>query len=198
MRELSVLKELIDLLKRFPGVGDKTARRLAYFILESSEDYAERLSESILKVKREIKFCKVCGNFSIEDTCEICKDPSRDRTIVCVVESPMDVLKIEETGYKGLYHVLHGVLSPLDGVGPEKLNISALINRVDEGEIKEVILSTNLTPEGEATSSYIANLLKGKVKLSRIARGLPAGGLIDYSDEFTLRKALEGRKEMEL
>ncbi len=198
MRELSVLKELIDLLKRFPGVGDKTARRLAYFILESSEDYAVQLSESILKVKREIRFCEICGNFSIDSTCEICRDMSRDRSIVCVVEHPMDVMKIEETGYKGLYHVLHGVLSPLDGIGPDKLNIESLIKRVNEDEIREVILSTNLTPEGEATSSYIANLLKGKVKLTRIARGLPAGGLIDYSDEFTLRKALEGRKEMEL
>ncbi len=196
--DLPIIRELIDLFKQMPGIGEKTATRLAYFVLEKDEHYARMLAKTLISIKEDIKFCEVCGNFSIEQKCEICKDETRIRNIVCVVESPMDIVQIEKARFKGLYHVLHGTLSPLDGIGPDKLNMNTLISRIEKDGIKEVILATNLTTEGEATASYIASLLKNKVKITRIARGLPAGGLIDYSDEITLQKALEGRKEMEV
>lgn len=192
------LSNLINELMKLPGVGPKTAQRLAFFILESSNEDAERLSQAISLAKFQIKFCRRCFNFASEDLCPICKDPRRRQDILCVVEDAKDVVAIEKThNYQGLYHVIQGVISPIEGIGPGQLKIAQLLERVKSGTIKEVVLATNPNIEGEQTAMYIAKLLKPLgVKASRLASGLPVGGDLEYADEVTLSRALEGRREM--
>lgn len=181
-----------------PTVGPKTAQRLAFYILRMSPEDAERLSQAILDAKAKIRYCSVCFHITDVDPCAICTSSNRNRSMICVVEDPHDVLAMERTReYRGLYHVLHGAISPLDGVGPDDLKISALLTRLRGGEVKEVIIATNPRVEGEATAIYLAKILKPLgVKVTRIAHGLPVGGDLEYADEVTLAKALEGRREM--
>ncbi|HOK07596.1 MAG TPA: recombination mediator RecR [Syntrophales bacterium] len=192
------LARLIKELARFPGIGEKTAARLANFILHESAEDARRLAESILEVKEKIRLCRVCFNLSEGDVCPVCSDPDRDGTVICVVEDPDALIALEESGtYRGLYHVLHGVLSPLDGVGPEKIRVRELIERVRGGAVKEVILATNPSVQGEATAVFLMRSLAEKtVRVSRIATGVPVGGDLKYADRMTLAKALEGRRVM--
>jgi recombination protein RecR len=193
------LESLIHELSRLPGVGHKSATRLALFILRSDRDLAERLSQSLLAVKDRIQFCSVCYNLTEEDPCPICQDPSRANGLICVVEGPGDQLAIEESRiFKGRYHVLHGVLSPLDGVGPEDLKIGELLTRLEKEEVKEVILATNPTTEGEATAAYLAKVLSGRdVQVTRIALGIPMGGDLKYMDSMTLQHALKRRNPLQ-
>lgn len=190
--------KLIQELEKLPGVGPKTAQRLAFFILNMPEEEARALAEAILSAKRKIRKCQVCFNYTERDICEICSDPRRDRATICVVEQVSDLMAIERVGeYKGLYHVLHGLISPIDGVGPEDLTIPQLVERVRAGGIREVILATSATVEGDATSSYIADLIKPLgVKVTRIGLGIPAGGDLDYADQITILRAFEGRREL--
>jgi len=192
------LARLIKELARFPGIGEKTAARLANFILHESAEDARRLAESILEVKEKIRLCRVCFNLSEGDVCPVCSDPDRDGTVICVVEDPDALIALEESGtYRGLYHVLHGVLSPLDGVGPEKIRVRELIERVRGGAVKEVILATNPSVQGEATAVFLMrSLAEETVRVSRIATGVPVGGDLKYADRMTLAKALEGRRVM--
>lgn len=192
------LTNLIDALSNLPGLGKKSATRLAFFILRSKEEFAESLAKAILDAKRRVTLCSVCLSFTSDETCRICSDKERDTSTVCVVEEPLDLIAIERSGeYRGTYHVLHGVISPIDGVGPEDLRIGELIKRLDKGEIKEVIIATNPTVEGEATALYLAKLIKPLgIKVSRIAHGIPLGGDIEYTDELTLGRALKERKEI--
>ncbi len=193
------LESLIHELSRLPGVGQKSATRLALFILKSDRDLAERLSQSLLAVKDRIHFCSVCYNLTEEDPCPICRDPGRANGLICVVEGPGDQLAIEESRiFQGRYHVLHGVLSPLDGVGPEDLKIGELLSRLKSEDVKEVILATNPTTEGEATASYLAKILSGKdVRVTRIALGIPMGGDLKYMDSMTLQHALKRRNPLQ-
>ena len=192
------MQELIDHFKRLPGIGPKTAERLAFHVLKSPNEEAERFSSAIKMVKESVKFCKKCGNMSEEDLCSICNNPRRDKTMVCVVEEPKDLILVEKSGhYKGTYHVLFGSISPLDGIGPEELTIKELFKRVKEDSVKEVILATNSDAEGETTALYLSRELKSfKIKVSRIAYGIPVGENFDYIDQATLIKALEGRQSM--
>ena len=198
MNRPSVVKELLDLLQRMPGIGQKTAERLSFFLMRGSSEQAYKLAEAIRKVKEKIILCSQCHGITEVDPCSICLDPKRDSSIVCVVEEPHDVYAMENMGYfKGVYHVLMGVISPLDGIGPGELTIESLRNRVLKNDIQEVVLATNPTMEGESTAVYISKILKSEsIKITRIARGLPVGGDIEYADEVTLMKALEGRTEM--
>jgi recombination protein RecR len=191
------LGHLIEELSRLPGIGPKTAQRLAFYILRMSPERVARLTESINSAKEMIIYCSVCGNFTDTDPCDICSAPYRDKNIIMVVEDPKDVVAIEKTReYKGLYHVLHGAISPLEGIGPDDIKIRELLTRVSAG-VEEVILATNPNIEGEATSMYIAKLLKPLgIKVTRIAHGVPMGGDLEYADEVTLTKALEGRREV--
>ncbi len=190
------LARLIDQLGKLPGIGPKTAQRLAYFILRSPADEAQALAEAIRAVKEELRYCSICFNIAEDDPCAVCAADDRDASVVCVVEEPLDVLAIERTGgYRGRYHVLHGAISPVNGVRPDDLRISPLAERVRQGAIKEVILATNPNLEGEATAMYIAQLLHGSgAEVTRLARGLPVGGDLEYADEVTLSRALEGRR----
>ncbi|MDH3976233.1 MAG: recombination mediator RecR [Deltaproteobacteria bacterium] len=190
------IERLIRELSKFPGVGEKTATRLALHILRSSPEDVHSLSESILAVKEKVRLCTVCFNISDSDVCAICYNETRDSKVVCVVEGPQDVAAIEKTGeFRGRYHVLHGVLSPLDGIGPEDLKIESLVERVVAGGVEEVIMATNPKVEGETTALYVAKLLKPfGVKVTRLAQGLPMGGELEYFDEATVSKALEGRR----
>ncbi|MFH1213568.1 MAG: recombination mediator RecR [Candidatus Neomarinimicrobiota bacterium] len=190
------LQNLIDLLAKFPGVGRKSAQRLAFYLLKAERDEAVALAKAIIDVKDRIFKCSQCFNISETDPCKICSDPKRDQNTICVVQEPMDVLSIEKTGhYRGLFHVLGGVLSPLNGIGPDDLNIQGLLQRLDN--INEVILAINLTRDGETTALYLSKLLKSKnIKVSRIAQGLPAGIELEYADEITLTHALEGRTNL--
>lgn len=190
------LSKLINELARLPGIGLKTAQRLAFHILSLDDSEAIGLANAILEAKSSMKYCKICGNLTDQEPCYICADNRRECKIICVVESPKDVASIERVReYHGLYHVLHGVISPMDGVGPEDLNLRSLIVRLQESEVEEVILATNPNIEGEATAMYIARLLKPSgIKVSRIAHGIPMGGDLDYTDEVTIMKALEGRR----
>jgi recombination protein RecR len=192
------LARLVDELKRLPGVGQKSAQRIAFHMLRSSRDDAVRLAEAVIAVKDKLGLCEICGNISEHEICPYCRDPHRDGSIVCVVEEPHNILGIETTRqFLGRYHVLHGALSPLRGVGPESLKIKGLVERVGKGEIREVIAATNPTVEGEATAVYLARLLKPLgVKVTRIAMGIPVGSDIEFADEVTLSKAMEGRREM--
>ena len=189
------LNSVYDQFRRLPGVGNKSALRLAYHIIDMPEEEVRRLAETLLQAKREIRFCKECFNLTDSDVCEICADTGRDHSMICVVEQPQDAMAMERShGYTGVYHVLHGCLSPLDGIGPENLRIKELLFRLEKEDVKEVILATNSNVEGEATASYLARLLRPQsVIVSRIARGLPMGGDLEYADEVTLAKALENR-----
>jgi recombination protein RecR len=189
---------LLEELERLPGIGPKSAQRLAFFLLRTDAEYAERLAEAILELKRSVRFCARCFNFSEGDLCEICGDTQRDAATVCVVEEPRDVVAVERTGeFRGLYHVIQGVLSPIDGIGPDELKIRELVERVGIDEVQEVIVATNPNVEGETTALYISRLLKpAGVRVTRIASGLPVGGDLEYADEVTLGRALEARREM--
>jgi recombination protein RecR len=189
------LEKLIRELSKLPGIGQKSATRVALHLLESDKGLAQSLAESLMKVKEEIRFCSQCFNFTDQDTCVICENGNRANGMLCVVEGPGDQLAIEESGvFKGRYHVLHGVLSPLDGVGPEDLKIGALLSRLEKERICEVILATNPTAEGEATASFLSKMLTDKsVKITRIAFGVPMGGDLKYMDSMTLRHALKSR-----
>jgi recombination protein RecR len=190
------IRRLIEELSKFPGIGEKTATRLATFILRSSEKDAARLAESIVEVKQKIRFCSVCFNLAEAELCEICSDPIRDRSSICVVEDPDSLVAIEESGsFRGTYHVLHGVLSPVDGIGPENLRLQELINRAVENGISEIVLATNPSVQGESTALLITKLLQGKdVKVTRIALGIPVGGDLKYVDKMTMAKAMEFRR----
>jgi recombination protein RecR len=192
------LENLIRDLSRLPGIGQKSATRVALYILRSPKELAENLSRSLLDVKEKIRFCSMCFNFTDEDPCSICRDECRANGVICIVEGPGDQLAIEESGvFKGRYHVLHGVLSPLDGVGPEDLKIGELFARLEKEQVREVILATNPTTEGEATASFLAKLLSDKgVTLTRIALGIPMGGDLKYMDAVTLRHALKSRTSL--
>lgn len=191
------LEKLIEEFSKLPGIGKKTAQRMAFHILKSRKEEAEALAQALLDVKEKVNYCSVCFNITEEDPCTICKDPKRERSLICVVEEPNDVLALEKTNhYKGLFHVLGGVLSPLDGIGPDDLKVKELVSRLKGKEVREVILATNPNTEGEATAIYIAKLIKPlTVKVTRIARGLPAGGDLEYADQVTLANAIEGRIE---
>jgi len=192
------LDNLVEELCRLPGIGEKTAQRLAFFILRAPAVRAERLARAVVEVKEKIIFCSECSGITETDPCAICTDPTRDRGLICVVEDPSDVFLIERTGaYKGLYHVLMGALSPLDGIGPEQLKIDALLKRVTRGGVREIICATNPNMEGDATVLYLAQLMKPYgVRLTRLAHGLPVGGHLEYADEVTLSRSLEGRRAL--
>jgi len=188
---------LVAQLTRLPGVGTRTAHRLAFHLLRVPKDEAEALAAAIGEVKERVRFCSECGNLTEEDRCEICRDERRDRTLVCVVEQPADLVSLERTHeYRGLYHVLGGSLSPIDGVEPEHLRIDELMGRVERNGIQEVVLPTNPNMTGEATAAYLADRLRGRVRVTRLASGLPVGGDLEYADEVTLGRALSGRREM--
>jgi recombination protein RecR len=192
------MKALIEEFSKMPGIGPKSAQRLAFYILRSSPQDAEALSRAILKVKSSVRFCKSCNNLSDEELCEICKSPSRNRSVLCVVEEPNDVATIEKAGeYSGLYHVLLGSLSPLDGIGPSDLKIDELLNRVKKDRFKEIIIATDFNTEGEATALYLMKALKGcGARITRVAYGIPVGGDLQYADQATIVKAFEGRREV--
>jgi recombination protein RecR len=189
---------LIEALQKLPGVGPKTAQRLTFFLLKRSPDEVNELADSLVQLKARILHCTVCFNVTEEDPCRICRDPGRDARGLCIVEEPNDLLALERTGeFRGRYHVLLGALSPLDGIGPEDLKVRELLQRLEAGGVEEVILATNPSVEGEATAIYLAKLLRPLgIRTTRIARGLPVGGDLEYADEVTLSKALEGRREM--
>lgn len=192
------LARLIEELSKMPTVGPKTAQRLAFYILGMAPEDAEKLSQAILDAKARIRHCSICFHITDVDPCVICSSASRTQSIICVVEDPRDVLAMERTReYRGLYHVLHGAISPLDGVGPDDLKITELLRRVEAGGVEEIIVATNPRVEGEATAIYLAKILKPLgLKVTRIAHGLPVGADLEYADEVTLAKALEGRREM--
>ena len=186
---------LVAQLTRLPGIGSRTAQRLAFHLLSTPQDEALALASAIEEVKERVRFCRECGNLTEEELCGICLDPRRDRTVVCVVEQPVDVISLERTHeYRGLYHVLGGSLSPLDGVEPEHLRIDELLQRVARGEIGEVVLATNPNMTGEATAAYLADRLRDRATVTRLASGLPVGGDLEYADEVTLGRALAGRR----
>jgi len=189
---------LIEELSKLPGVGVKTAQRLTFFLLRSPTDQARRLAEAIMRVKESIVYCSRCFNITEADPCLICGNSNRDQEIICVVEEPLDVLALEKTGvYKGLYHVLHGALSPLEGIGPKDLRIEELVRRLQDGTVREVILATNPSFEGDYTADYLQKELKPlPVEVTSLARGLPLGADLEYADEGTLRRALEGRRKL--
>jgi recombination protein RecR len=188
---------LVAQLTRLPGIGSRTAQRLAFHLLSAPKEEAVALAEAIGEVKERVRFCVECGNLTEAERCEICLDARRDRTVVCVVEQPVDVISLERTHeYRGLYHVLGGSLSPLDGVEPEHLRIEELLQRVGGGEIREVVLATNPNMTGEATAAYLASRLRDRVVVTRLASGLPVGGDLEYADEVTLGRALAGRREI--
>ncbi|CDA91988.1 recombination protein RecR [Firmicutes bacterium CAG:238] len=192
------LARLINEMSKLPGIGTKTAQRLSFYILSLEDKEAEQLASAILTAKKEMKYCSVCGNLTDEDPCAICSDKSRKADTICVVESPKDVMAMERIReYNGLYHVLHGVISPMEGIGPEDINLMSLLKRLQANDIKELIIATNPNIEGEATAMYIARLVKPSgIKVSRIAHGIPVGGDLEYADEVTLLKAMEGRREL--
>lgn len=192
------ITRLIEEFSKLPGVGRKTAQRLAFHVINMNNNDVEALSKAILEAKREIKYCSICCNISDSEICSMCSNKNRDISTICVVEDPRDVAAMERTrDYKGQYHVLHGVISPMDGIGPDMIKIKELVQRVGTQDIKEIIMATNPTIEGEATAMYIARLLKPMgIKVTRIAHGLPVGGDIEYADEVTISKALEGRREI--
>jgi recombination protein RecR len=188
---------LIDEFSRLPGVGPKTAARLTYYLLRTPDEHAMALSEALRDLKANTRYCSICQNITETDPCGVCADDKRDPGLICVVEEPLDVIAIERTGhFMGRYHVLHGAINPMEGVGPDELRIRELMQRVKDGTVREVIIATNVGLEGDATAMYIHRQLKDKVKLTRLARGLPVGGDLEYADTVTLSGALEGRTEM--
>lgn len=192
------LTKLTECFARLPGIGKKSAQRLAFHVLRMPKEEADAFANAILEAREKIGYCEICKNITDTPRCAICSDESRDRTTICVVEDPRDVIAIERTKeYHGLYHVLGGLISPMDGVGPESLFIKELLSRMNDGEVKEVIMATNPTVEGEATAMYISRLLKPMgVKVTRLAYGIPVGGNLEYADEVTLYRAIEGRNPM--
>lgn len=192
------LDRLITEFSRLPGIGTKSAQRLAFHVLSMSDENAKALASAITEAKEKMRYCSECGNLTEYETCEICASEKRDRKKICVVETPRDVAALEKMKeYNGLYHVLHGVISPVEGIGPDDINLKSLIVRLQESEVEEVIVATNPNIEGEATAMYIAKLLKpAGIKVTRIAHGIPVGGDLDYTDEVTLLKAVEGRHEL--
>jgi recombination protein RecR len=192
------LARLIDELKRLPGIGQKSAQRIAFHLQRTSREDAERLATALLEVKDKIRLCSVCNNLTELDPCEFCSDPSRAVDVLCVVESPYNVVAIEKTReFHGLYHVLHGALSPLQGIGPEQLKLKSLLERLKSGNVREIIVATNPNVEGEATAIYLSKLIKPLgVKVTRIAMGIPVGSELEFADEVTMLKALEGRREI--
>ncbi|BDG61959.1 recombination protein RecR [Caldinitratiruptor microaerophilus] len=192
------MTRLIEELARLPGIGPKSAQRLAFFLLDSPAERIDALVGALRDARERIRYCSVCWSLTDTDPCRICQNPARDRSTLCVVEHPRDVIAMERTReYRGLYHVLHGALDPMEGVGPDDIRLKELVRRVGGGDVREVIVCTNPTTEGEATAVYIARVLRPfGVRVTRIARGLPVGGDIEYADEVTLAKALEGRREM--
>lgn len=195
---INSLKKLINELEKMPGIGPKTAQRLAFYILKAEKNEILNLARTIEEVKNKIKYCSICFNITELDPCFICSSPKRDKSSICVVEEPLDIITIEKTGiFKGVYHVLLGSLSPLDGIGPEDLKIKELLLRLEKNNVKEVIIATNPNAEGEATSIYLSNLIKPLgIKVTRLAQGIPMGTSLEYADEVTLSKAIEGRKEI--
>lgn len=192
------IANLIDQLSKLPGIGRKTAQRLAFFILDMENSEAEKLANSIIQAKEDIKLCSVCCNLTDVDPCNICSDTSRDKSLICVLENAKDVIAMERSKeYKGEYHVLHGVISPMDNIGPNDIKIKELLQRLSSDDVKEIILATNPTVEGEATALYIAKIIKPLgVKVSRIAHGIPVGADLEYFDEVTLSKAMENRRQL--
>jgi recombination protein RecR len=192
------MARLIEELKKLPGVGTKSAQRFAFYILRSTDEDALALAEAVRGLKTSLRLCSICNNVTDVDPCAYCASPSRNLRVVCVVEEPTNIDSVERTrGYNGVYHVLHGTLSPLHGVGPDQLRVKTLIGRVERGEVDEVILATSPTLEGEATASWLAGALRGfPVKITRIATGVPAGSDIEYADEVTMARAIEGRREI--
>lgn len=194
------VQDLINAFSRLPGIGPKTASRLTFFLLRGPDDVGLQLAEALVKLKSGTSFCRSCFNITLagQELCEVCADPRRDEAVICVVEEPLDVLMVERTGgYQGRYHVLHGVLSPIEGIGPEQLKIQPLLERVKTGEVKEVIVATNPSMEGDATALYLRQQLSPyKVRVTRLARGLPVGGDLEYADQNTLLRALSGRQDL--
>jgi recombination protein RecR len=191
------VENLVAQLTRLPGIGTRTAQRLAFHLLRAPKDEAGALAGAIEVMKERVRFCSECGNLTEEDVCEICRDERRDRTIICVVEQPVDLFSLERTHeFRGLYHVLGGALSPIDGVEPGNLRIDELVQRVEQNGVAEVVLATNPNMTGEATAAYLADKLRGRVRVTRLASGLPVGGDLEYADEVTLGRALSGRREM--
>jgi recombination protein RecR len=192
------VQNLIEELSKLPGIGPKSAQRLAFYILKASPDEAQKLARAIVTVKEKIKFCSICFNVTDHEICDYCKDPRRDDSILCVVEESRDIVALEKTGeFRGRYHVLQGAVSPIDGVGPEDIRIKELLQRLQDGKTKEIVVATNPNIEGEATAMYVAKLIKPLgIKVTRIASGLPVGGDLEYADEVTLGRALQGRREM--
>jgi recombination protein RecR len=191
------VNRLITELARLPGIGQRTAQRLAFHLLRASKEEALALAAAIEEVKERVRFCRECGNLTEEETCAICRDTRRDHSIICVVEQPVDLLSVERTAeFRGLYHVLGGALSPLDGVEPSHLRIDELLHRVERNGVQEVVLATNPNMTGEATAAYLADRLRGRARVTRLASGLPVGGDLEYADEVTLGRALNGRREM--
>lgn len=192
------IEKLIESFEKLPSIGHKTAIRLAYHMLDMSDDEIKEFTSSITDAKQKLKYCSICFNISDTDPCPICIDTKRDQSTICVVEDVRDIMAMERTHeYKGVYHVLHGTISPLNGIGPDEIKIKELLNRIRDNEIKEVIIATNPRVEGEATSIYLSKLLKAfNIKVTRIAHGIPVGGDLEYTDEITLMKAMEGRREI--
>lgn len=192
------ISKLIDSFMKLPGIGPKTASRLAFFVLTMQEDTVLNFAKALIDAKRNLSYCSVCGHITDVDPCHICQDPQRDRSTICVVQDTKDVIAMEKMrDYHGLYHVLQGAISPMDGIGPEDINVPSLLKRLQNDEVQELILATNPTIEGEATAMYISRLVKPSgIRTTRIAHGLPVGGDLEYADEVTLSKALEGRREL--
>jgi recombination protein RecR len=191
------VQNLVAQLTRLPGVGQRTAQRLAFHLLRTPKDEALALAAAIAEVKERVRFCRECGNLTEEEVCAICLDTRRDHTLICVVEQPVDLISVERTAeFRGLYHVLGGALSPIDGVEPSDLRIDELIRRVERNGVEEVVVATNPNMTGEATAAYLADRLRGRVRVTRLASGLPVGGDLEYADEVTLGRALAGRREM--
>ncbi|MFJ8264294.1 recombination mediator RecR [Rummeliibacillus sp. NPDC094406] len=192
------ISKLIDSFMKLPGIGPKTASRLAFFVLTMQEDTVLNFAKALIDAKRNLSYCSVCGHITDVDPCQICQDPQRDRSTICVVQDTKDVIAMEKMrDYHGLYHVLQGAISPMDGIGPEDINVPSLLKRLQNEEVQELILATNPTIEGEATAMYISRLVKPSgIRTTRIAHGLPVGGDLEYADEVTLSKALEGRREL--
>lgn len=196
--QVAPLSRLIEQFERLPGIGHKSAQRLAYYVLGLSDEEVRGFSDAILEAHQKIHYCKICCNLTDEELCPICRSPGRDHSVICVVEDPRDVIALERTHeFSAVYHVLHGVISPMNGIGPDQLCVKELLDRVKDGAVREVIMATNPTVEGEATAMYVSRLLKPLgVKVTRLAYGIPVGGDLEYADEFTLARALEGRSEM--
>ncbi len=192
------LETLVEQFEKLPGIGHKTAQRLAYYILGVPKEEAEKFSQAILEAHEKIHYCRVCCNLTDEELCPVCRSNTRDKSVICVVEDPRDVFALERTNeFNATYHVLHGVISPLSGIGPDQLHIKELLARVADSQVKEVIMATNPTVEGEATAMYISRLLKPMgIRVTRLAYGIPVGGDLEYADEVTLSRAIEGRREL--